>query len=158
MKLKIAIVAMLVLSGGLPDSSLAQQPSKKMTPDEKLKVQNQDFTFFTGVNRDGECKNAPPEMPGITFPGKPAKYLSGFFVEKTGGRGARFKVPESAQAVIQYYYQVLSSGSWTAEKPEPGRNQVSASNQSMRVGVTVSAYETRGVPGCEVSFVYGTTP
>jgi hypothetical protein len=157
MKLKIAIAATLILSGGLADPSLAQQP-KKMTADAKLKVQNQDFSFFTGVNRDGQCINAPPEMPGITFPGKPAKYLNGFFVEKTGGRGARFKVPESAQAVLQYYSQALSGGTWIAEKLEPGRNQISASNSSMRVGVTVTAYEIKGQPGCEVSFVYGPSP
>lgn len=158
MKPTIAILAVLILLPGFADSGQAQQ-QKQMKPEPKNKVDNQDYTYFTGISHDGTAdkpnNNTPPDMPGINFPGKPAQYLGGFFVEKTGSRGARFKCPESGQAVLQYYSQALNTGGWSAEKLEPGQRQLSASNPGMRAACTITVFQYPEKPGSEVSFIYG---
>lgn len=137
----------LILNGILGVAAYGQAPAKKPP---KLKVQNQDYLFWDAT------KEKPMDMPGITFPGKPAEYLNGFYNEKDGSRGARFKVPESAGAVLAYYSAALSTGGWSSSKPGPeNKTSISATNAGMRATVSISTHSIPGSSGCEVYFVYG---
>lgn len=146
-KLASIITLALILNGGIGVAVFAQAPAKKPP---KLKVHNQDYLFWNATNEK------PVDMPGITYPGKPAEYLNGFYHEKDGSRGARFKVPESEDAVLAYYGQALSSGGWTSSKPSAeNRHSITAHNAGMRATVTISTHGVHGRQGCEVYFVYG---
>jgi hypothetical protein len=136
----LAFLMLSVVTGPV----LAQDTTSTSKSKAKLKVQNQDYTFM----------DKPPDMPGISFPGKPATFVSGFFIEKTGARGARFKVPESADAVLSYYHGALNGGGWVCAKPEPGKTAIVAENQHQRTSCQVSVYPSKYRPGCDVQFLY----
>ncbi len=144
----IAPIILMVAFATLPAEAQSPQSSQSPQKSKKTSTRNPDYAIIdAAIDR-------PPDMPGLTLPGKPAKFLGGFFMEKNGSRGARFDVPESVDAVIQYYGQALNSGGWKAEKTDPSQKTVNGLNKSIGVGCSISAYATRGLPGCTVSFTY----
>lgn len=102
-------------------------------------------------------KDKPPEIPGIQFPGPPAKYLTGFTNQGAGGKGkgvqmsAEFECPEQPQQIISYYHNTLQAQQWKIIDitPKHVAAVIEKTNQSMEV----SAVAVPG-RGCQVRFGY----
>lgn len=119
-----------------PVSKITHRGAKAVKPDK----------FLDAVDK-------PPDMPGLTLPH--GKYVYGFDNDnRNGGRnkGANFEVPDSPEAVANYYRGALSSGGWELCKEACKGNKVVAINKQLHCAVNITASMYR--PGSVVAITY----
>lgn len=157
-----AIVKVMLLS-------LLFNPFQAALADDPPKINTVPAPVKKGIHRPGikvtsrstegpplqELKQ-PPTMPGINLPS--GKFLYGFETPTKNGTtmGARFQVPDSPEAVISRYRDILKSDGWKVNEQISNPKKVFASSQRYKASVTVTTFPSmKG--GCEAYFTYGAT-